>query len=1060
MHLPPHTDAPPSGAVTTVTNTADTAGNDHRVKLIPPVPTVRLYREQHNIPEHQWDNDLYRLRTGHWKLTGEAGTGVSSLLIDTAIACLDDGVLPDEIMIIAPSKSSASRLHAQLVQRLGTRHYGAAQTTVRSVHSAAFELLRKFEGDSLRLLTGAEQDAIMGEMLRNESKIRQVSHWPAEIRNAVPLKGFALAVRDFLLRAVERGCDAAQLKAIGEQFDRPIWSSAAAFLTEYRQVMALSGAHVVSAAELMHKVLAHDLSSTGVKVLLVDDAQHLDPQSAAFLQELRLHTQFSVIAGNLEHSIYHFRGARPEFLQDYQPEHQLHLTQSFRKPTSTTITTFSREQDLAVGVADALRRAHLEQSLPWNQMAVLVRHTGQREEIRRALLAAGVPVTTETTARVLQNNHLVEALITAIESARHGGSISQFEALCISPIGGADPVILRRLLRGLRLAELRRVRAHGDDTSDAPLRVALEVLASYAREATIDSELQALLEETISEREYQILERIRAVIQAAQIEGSVEEILWNTWDVTGLGNHLLAVSLRGGSAGSQADHDLDAMMALFDAAGDYAERQPHAGIDAFIEHIRAQEIATNVRDRRLVAPDAVTLITAHSASGLQWDTVIVAGAQEGLWPDFRETGDLFQQEELLEYLDEQIPPGTPVSRNHERLAEERRLFRMCCSRATGSLSVMVVSAPDSDEAIEPSRFVHELQVAITQAEPEVEEARFDGTVETPSLRLLAPETIIAELRRVVQDPTQDATTQEQAARQLARLANAGVPGAHVEQWWGYGGVSTEEPLQVRALSPSKINQALQCPLHAVLGQAFEEFEASDTLLRGSLLHAAAEAYGNGADPEVVRLLVAHTYQRLFNNPAWQQDAKFQEFMQTLEQLEQWVKERESFDAVAKNEIMLDVSISEKVHIQGRIDRLEQNSNGSCLIIDFKTGKSAITAPKAEEHKQLLAYQLALHHGQMREHEIVTGEGLKVEAAELVYPEILVYRAVKVLKQNAKTPAELAEFAESLEQLYEDLTGPTLRTQRSELCDHCTLTHVCPTQQGLRLTPLPTTEEQL
>ena len=38
--------------------------------------------------------------------------------------------------------------------------------------------------------------------------------------------------------------------------------------------------------------------------------------------------------------------------------------------------------------------------------------------------------------------------------------------------------------------------------------------------------------------------------------------------------------------------------------------------------------------------DAVRLLTAHRSKGLEWDIVVVAGVQDGTWPDVRHRGTL------------------------------------------------------------------------------------------------------------------------------------------------------------------------------------------------------------------------------------------------------------------------------------------------------------------------------------------------------------------------------------------------------------------------------------
>lgn len=100
-------------------------------------------------------------------------------------------------------------------------------------------------------------------------------------------------------------------------------------------------------------------------------------------------------------------------------------------------------------------------------------------------------------------------------------------------------------------------------------------------------------------------------------------------------SRLERAALRGGAGGRNADRDLDAVCALFDTAARAEERTGGRGALNFLEEVDAQDIAADTLSRRSVRPDAVRLMTAHRSKGLEWRLVVVAGVQEGLWPDLR-----------------------------------------------------------------------------------------------------------------------------------------------------------------------------------------------------------------------------------------------------------------------------------------------------------------------------------------------------------------------------------------------------------------------------------------
>ena len=130
--------------------------------------------------------------------------------------------------------------------------------------------------------------------------------------------------------------------------------------------------------------------------------------------------------------------------------------------------------------------------------------------------------------------------------------------------------------------------------------------------------------------------RVRAVLAAArrsQADGADPRYtLWQAWHRSGLQRRWLAASERGGAAGVQADRDLDAVTALFDVAEQYVSRTAGASLRGLVDHVRALGRCPR-RDDPPCRVDGVALVSAHAALGREWDFVVIAGLQEGLWPN-------------------------------------------------------------------------------------------------------------------------------------------------------------------------------------------------------------------------------------------------------------------------------------------------------------------------------------------------------------------------------------------------------------------------------------------
>src|ERR1700727_3624967 len=111
----------------------------------------------------------------------------------------------------------------------------------------------------------------------------------------------------------------------------------------------------------------------------------------------------------------------------------------------------TQAQEAAV-VADTLRRAHLADGVPWGRMAVLVR-SAQRQvpSLRRALAAAGVPVTVAGDELPLPDEPGVRPLLTLLRCAVRPERLDEEPAaeLLMGPLGQTDSLGLRKLKRAL-----------------------------------------------------------------------------------------------------------------------------------------------------------------------------------------------------------------------------------------------------------------------------------------------------------------------------------------------------------------------------------------------------------------------------------------------------------------------------------------------------------------------------------------------------------------------------------------------------------------------------------
>jgi superfamily I DNA/RNA helicase len=193
---------------------------------------------------------------------------------------------------------------------------------------------------------------------------------------------------------------------------------------------------------------------------------------------------------------------------------------------------------------------------------------------------------------------------------------------------------------------------------------------------------------------------VRAMVNAARrsvVDGEDPRFtLWQAWHHSGLQRRWLSAIERGGPAGVAAGRDLDAVTALFDAVEQYVARTAGATLGGVADHVRALALPPPARGDR-PAGDAVAVLSAHAALGREWEFVVLAGVQEGLWPNTIPRGGVLATQQLIDDIDGVA--GRGVSTRAPVLADERRLLVAALGRARSHVLVTAVDGEGDDGAI-------------------------------------------------------------------------------------------------------------------------------------------------------------------------------------------------------------------------------------------------------------------------------------------------------------------------------------------------------------------------
>ncbi|POX55531.1 DNA helicase UvrD [Streptomyces sp. Ru71] len=992
------------------------------------------------------------------------GTGKTTTLVESVAARVARGGDPARVLVLTFSRKAAVELRDRMALRMGAARAPQATT----FHSFCYALVRAHQdselfAEPLRLLSGPEQDVTVRGLLAGQIDLEKLGlahvRWPDELRACLTTRGFADEVRAVLARTRELGLGPDALDAFARRIGRPDWRAAAAFLAEYLDVLDLQG--VLDYAELVHRAVllarrpdvARQLADR-YDAVYVDEYQDTDPAQVRLLHALFGHGRTLVAFGDPDQSIYAFRGADVNGILDFPAA----FPRADGRPAPVAVLRTSRRSGAALlaatrlitqrmpltrlpadkvrahrdltpvrdggrvevytyptpgteldNIADILRRAHLEDGVPWRDMAVLVR-AGARTipAVRRALTAAGVPLDIDGDDLPLRHEPAVAPLLTALravataeaggastepagEAGEAGEATETREApvteetdapeadadapqdaenpaatapcwldtetaltLLASPLAGMDAADLRRLGRALREEE----RAAGNPLPPPSDELLARALAEPERLAVHDP--------TYARGAQRLGALLRTARERLAAGGTAEEALWDLWEGTPWPGRLERAARRGGAAGRNADRDLDAVCALFATAARAEERTGGRGALNFLEQIEAEDIAADTLTRRAVRTDAVRLMTAHRSKGLEWRLVVVAGVQEGLWPDLRRRGSLLEADRIgRDGLAQPLTPGA-------LLAEERRLFYVAATRARERLVVTAVKAP-ADDGDQPSRFLAELGV-----EPKDVTGR--------PRRPLSVAALVAELRATTVDPRASDALRKAAAHRLARLAALAdedgrplVPAAHPYRWWGmWDPTESKVPLRDRdqpvVLSGSALDQlANTCALQWFLGREVKA-DAPATAAQGfgNVVHVLADEVASGHTPADLAVLMERletVWNALAFDAPWKSQQEKDNARVALERFLQWhVMDRAGRTPVA-SEHDFDVTLGAgeyQVRIRGQMDRVEADGEGRAYVVDFKTGKQAPSSAEVARHPQLAVYQLAVREGAVDE----------------------------------------------------------------------------------------------
>ena len=618
-----------------------------------------------------------------------AGSGKTRVLTHRIAHLVETGrARPGEILAITFTNKAAREMRERLESLLGPI---ANRMWISTFHSACVRILRaEHEALGMRstftIYDSADSVRLMNQVVREEGIDTRVATPKGLLNRISDLKNELIDPDDFA-RGLNDAADVTVAAAYRAYQDRLTVANAMDFDDIIMKTVNLLQAHPA--------ILEH--YQRRFRHILVDEYQDTNHAQYTLVRELTgrgEHMGELTVVGDADQSIYAFRGATirniESFEEDFPNAASILLEQNYRS-TQNILTaanaviannpnrrakrlwTASGAGDKVVGyVADSEHdeaRFLIEelQSMQgkrkWSDVAVFYRTNAQSRALEEMLIRAGIPYKLIGGTRFYERKEIKDAM--------------SYLQVVANP---DDTVSLRRIFntprRGLGAKAEEAVASHAqrngisfgsalDDVGnpDSP-RGAVNGLTSRAETAIID--FRTILHEARAKSE-----------EGAAPADILDELMARTGYTAELQR----------SDDPQDEARVENLAELHAVAAEYKQMNAEATLGDFLEHVALVSDTDQLPDEDAMSDGEVTLMTVHTAKGLEFPVAFVTGLEDGTFPHMRSLAD-------------------PVE-----LAEERRLAYVALTRAKENLYITRAATRSqwgAPQDLPPSRFLDEI----------------------------------------------------------------------------------------------------------------------------------------------------------------------------------------------------------------------------------------------------------------------------------------------------------------------------------------------------------------
>jgi DNA helicase-2/ATP-dependent DNA helicase PcrA len=623
-----------------------------------------------------------------------AGSGKTRVLVHRIAWLVQvDGASPWSILAVTFTNKAAREMRHRIEHLLGVP---VAGMWVGTFHGLAHRLLRAHWEDAglprgFQIMDADDQLRSVKRLLKQLEL--DESRWPAR------------QAQWFINAQKDEGLRSRHLDDGGDPFRQQMIRIYGAYEA------ACERAGAVDFAELLLR--AHELWRDRPDILghyrerfahiLVDEFQDTNAIQYAWLRLLAGHRDNLFVVGDDDQSIYGWRGARVENIQDFRTHFPgarlVRLEQNYRS-TGNILTAANaviahnpsrlgkalwtdggdgepvrlyaafNEVDEARFVVERIRGS-VERGRRRSDCAILYRTTAQSRQLEEALLQAGVPYRVYGGLRFFERAEIRDALAYLRLVASRGDDPS-FERAVNQPPRGIGP------------RTLDAVRAHARDFGCPLWQASLDLLAGGAMPARAGNALRGFVD---------LVEEVAADTAGMGLADLAAQVI----ERSGLPGHFRK------SRDGRGEDRIENLEELVNAARQFDPDGAEEGLtdlEAFLAHAALEAGEAQADEWE----DCVQLMTLHSAKGLEFPLVLVVGLEEGLFPHSMSAED------------------------PDRLEEERRLCYVGMTRAMEQLYLTYAESRrlhGSETYPLPSRFLREIPLGV------VEEVRSRPSISRP-----------------------------------------------------------------------------------------------------------------------------------------------------------------------------------------------------------------------------------------------------------------------------------------------------------------------------------------